>query len=161
MKAFFIPGDWGFCLEAVWQLTKNDHNVILNELFWSLWYFSHVVRRCEEAKAEGHPKWRRNSRGQARTRWKWSGERLWNALEVISAEPSTNPLIFSFSNNSHVQLSAVSSHVKFRKVRLRQVKVQSSMFHSFRLQMSFFHELCSDELRWADMLMWDSCGVCT
>lgn len=68
---------------------------------------------------------------------------------------------FFFSNNSHVQLSAVSSHDKFRKVRLRQVKVQSSMFHSFSLQMSFFfNELCSDELQLADLLMWDSCGVC-
>ncbi len=74
---------------------------------------------------------------------------LVNVCDVIVAEQSINPQFFFFSNNSdvRVQLSAVSSHVKFRKVRLRQVQVPSSMFHSFRLQMSFFHELCSDEIQ--------------
>ncbi len=132
--------------------------------------FSNVFRRCEEEKAEGHPKWSRSAGDQARSRRRRSGEQLWSQMhwrakaasvsahsDVIVAEQSIKPQFFFFSNNSdvRVQQSAVSSHVKFRKVRLRQVQVPSSMFQAF------FHELCSDELQWADMLMWDSCGVCT
>lgn len=135
---------------SVWRQFDNWHNFFKHCLWFVLiLIFFHFSVMSSDAVKKRKPKVIRSEGGTPEAKRGRGETDQVSGCEMHSRWfQQSSPLTlysFFFSNNSHVQLSAVSSHVKFRKVRLRQVKVQSSMFHSFRLQMCFFHEL----FRWA------------